>query len=102
MMWGYYPGMGWWMAVSILFWLALIGIAVWALVRWVSHQTRLGSGHQTDSTITGSTAQEILRQRFARGEIDSETFERMRHQLESAGTSGASSTRDLEESGATR
>lgn len=91
MMWGYYPGMGWWMVLSSLFWLVLIGIAVWALVRWVSYQTRTGTGRQTDGTTAGPSAQEILRQRFARGEIDGETFERMRQQLESSGTSG---TRD--------
>ena len=36
---------------------------------------------------------EILRQRFARGAIDSVTFERMRQQL---GASGSSDTRELE------
>lgn len=99
MMWGYAPGMGWWMVLSSLFWLVLIGIAVWALVRWVSHQTRTGTGRQMDGTTAGPSAQEILRQRFARGEIDGDTFERMRQQLESSDTSGR---RDRETPGASR
>jgi putative membrane protein len=81
MMWYYGPGMGWWMVLSTVFWLVLIGIAVWALVRWVSHQTQTGTNQQTGGTIPGPSADEILRQRFARGDIDSETFERMRQQL---------------------
>jgi putative membrane protein len=81
MMWGYYPGMGWWMVVSSIFWLALVGIAVWALVRLVGHQTRTGSRSQQDELSSGSSAEEILRRRYARGEIDEATFERMREQL---------------------
>jgi putative membrane protein len=86
MMWGYlYPGMGWWMIVSSLIWLALIGAAVWALVRWVAHQTGTGTSGQPGGRADGASAMEILRQRFARGEIDGDTFEQMRRQLEASG-----------------
>jgi uncharacterized membrane protein len=82
-MWGYYDagGMAWWMVLSSLFWLLLIGIAVWALVRWVSHQTRTRPDHPTGGPAVGPSAAEILRQRYARGEIDESTFERMRQHL---------------------
>lgn len=83
MMWGY--GWGWpamlWMVLSSLFWLVLIGIAVWALVRWVSHQTRTGPDHPVDGPPIGPSAEEILRQRYARGEIDAATYEQMRERL---------------------
>jgi putative membrane protein len=35
---------------------------------------------------SGPSAMEILRQRFARGEIDTATFEQMRERLEASGT----------------
>jgi putative membrane protein len=81
MMWGYYPGMGWWMVVSSLFWLALVAVAVWALVRFLGHQTRPGTRSQRDDLPNGLSAEEILRQRYARGEIDDATFARIREQL---------------------
>ena len=82
-MWGYSSGMGWWMFLSSLFWLVLIGIAVWALVRWVSHQTRTPPrDHSVKRPAMGPSAEEILRQRYARGEIDAATFEQMRERLD--------------------
>ena len=85
MMWGYYyPGMGWFAILVTLFWLILIGLAVWAILRWVLHQTRTGAPPIGGPTPTLS-AEEILRQRFARGEIDAATFQTMREQLASGG-----------------
>lgn len=89
MMYGYYgSGMGWWMVLSGLFWLVLVAIAVWALVRFVTQAPRTNAtgGYDANNVTTSSppSAEEILRQRFARGEIDAETFQRMRAQLEQA------------------
>lgn len=89
MMYGYYgSGMGWWMVLSGLFWLVLVAIAVWALVRFVAQAQRTNAtGRYDASNVTTSpppSAEEILRQRFARGEIDAEAFQRMRAQLEQA------------------
>ena len=82
MMWGYYaPGLGWWMVLSSLLWLVLIGAVVWALVRWVGYQTRSAGGHQSSGPSDKTSAEEVLRQRFARGEIDAATFQAMRAQL---------------------
>lgn len=79
MMWGYYyPGMSWWMVVSDLLWIALIGVAVWALVRFLARRTGARDGGQLP---TGPSAEELLRQRYARGEIDAATFQQMQAEL---------------------
>jgi putative membrane protein len=79
MMWGYnMTGMGWWMIISSLIWLGLVAIAVWAFARWASRPTQ----REVSRVTPAPSATEILRQRYARGEIDSDTFERMRRQLE--------------------
>jgi putative membrane protein len=83
MMWGYGysgPGMAAWMIISSLIWLAIVGVAVWAFVRWVTTHTQASP----PTGLTGPSAYEILRQRYARGEIDEPTFERMRAQLTAA------------------
>lgn len=81
MMWGYnMTGMSWWMIVSSLLWLGLVAIAVWAFARWASRPTQ----RDLSSTPPAPSATEILRQRFARGEIDGDTFARMQRQLEAS------------------
>ena len=65
MMWGY--GM-WW---GGLIWLALIAMLVWTLVA-----TNLPSRPKRP------TALDILEERFARGEIDAETYRSTRTELE--------------------
>ena len=62
-----YPGvmpdyMGWMMFGSYLFWIAIIALAAFALVR------------VTRTTDTRSSARSILEERFARGEINEEEF----------------------------
>lgn len=81
MMWGYYSGMGWWMILSSLFWLGLVAVAVWALVRFVAQWTRVNGPRDAEPVRGGPSAEEILRQRYARGEIDDATFQRMHAQL---------------------
>jgi putative membrane protein len=80
MMWGYnMTGMGWWMVISSLIWFGLIAVAVWAFARWAARPSQ-----PTIPSAPALSATEILRQRFARGEIDSDTFERMRRELDVA------------------
>jgi putative membrane protein len=86
MMWGY--GLGWGgmllMLLSMLLWVAVIALVVWALIRWLAPRAP-GSGWP-GAGPTGPSAIEILRQRYARGEIDTTTFEQMRERLEGSGS----------------
>lgn len=68
--WGGYD-MGWWgMGAGLLIWVLLIGLAIWVVWRLTS--TRAPSG----SMPPGETAEDVLRRRFAAGEIDAEEYER--------------------------
>ncbi len=79
MMYGY--GYGWGgvliMALSVLFWVALIALVIWAFTRWQGDRA-------SSSSVARPSAAEILRQRYARGEIDTATYEEMRRHLEPA------------------
>lgn len=79
MMWGYGFGWGWFMMMfGGVLWIALLVVLAWALIRWLERKAP-GSG---PSTPTSPSALEILRQRYARGEIDTATFEQMRERLQ--------------------
>jgi len=68
-----HDGYGGWMfggmwIFSLLFWVLVI-VAMFLLVKWLQKQN------------TNETALEILKKRYARGEIDKETFERMKKEI---------------------
>ncbi len=77
--WGMHPMWGWWglwglgmMLFMFLFW-ALVITAIVLGVRWLVRQ---GRPEGSDSAL------EILRQRYARGEINREEFEAKRKDLQ--------------------
>lgn len=73
MMWDMHDGMGWWMLWGSVFWvLFFVGLAV--LVAWLFANTSRSSGRDP--------ALDILRERYARGEIDRDEFEQKRRELE--------------------
>lgn len=76
-MMGDYGYSAWWGIVMLLFWVALIAGAV-VLVIWLVRQGQRG----TPPAGGGDRALAILRERFARGEIDAEQYEQMRRALE--------------------
>ncbi|HEU0026828.1 MAG TPA: hypothetical protein VFQ25_06895 [Ktedonobacterales bacterium] len=84
MMWGPYwqAGMGWWMIIPALFWIALLVAIIWGIVRLTSGRGVSG-GRDATQAPPGLTADEILRQRYARGEIDAQTYEDMRERIAS-------------------
>ena len=70
MMWGY-GGMG--MIFMALFWFGVVALVVWAI---------RGTGDTRSRQDSSNRAIEILEQRYARGEIDTEELQQRRAQLE--------------------
>jgi putative membrane protein len=80
MLWVYNDGwpMMVWMGFWNIFWLVLLGLVVWALVRRLILPTPASHNHGMENS---PSAQEILRRRYAHGDIDMATFEQMRANL---------------------
>jgi len=74
-MWHFGDGMGWWMlfggAWSFALWGVVIGLVVWAVTRM---SRRSGSSSKDDAVS-------IARERYARGEISREEFDRIKKDL---------------------
>jgi putative membrane protein len=86
MMWGYDFGWSWLlMSFGMVLWIALLVVLVWAVIRWLTTKTTVAPPQESVTPVGGPSALEILRQRYARGEIDTATFEQMRVQLEAPG-----------------
>jgi len=69
--WHWGDGATWWgMGIGMLVWIILLA-AVIGLVVWLVNRS---DGRRP--TERGSSAEEILRQRFASGEIDAEEYEK--------------------------
>lgn len=82
MMWGY--GYGWFAVLWIVLWVVLLGFVVWGLVQWMGNRGASPFQPWTRQPPDESSALEILRQRYARGEIDATTFDQMRERLEAS------------------
>lgn len=66
-------GMGWWgMLLMALFWIVVLGLAGWLIYRLFRGWSR-NRGRESP--------EEVLRERYARGEIDRATYQRMREDL---------------------
>ena len=79
MMGWYGMGMGWgaWLGMG-LFWLVLLGVILYAVVRLLPSGGSNGRDRGEDSP------EEILDRRFARGELDVETYQAQRAALQRA------------------
>ncbi len=66
MFWGMHRDfVSWWpMGIGLVIWVIIIGVAVWLVIRAVGHRPA-GSG---------ASAEDLLRHRFASGEIDEEEY----------------------------
>ncbi len=83
-MWNAGDGMGWWMVwgglMMFLFWGAIIALIVWA----IQSVTR-GETAQTQAPHTSPSDRiplDIVKERYARGEVSREEFEQIRRDLE--------------------
>jgi putative membrane protein len=74
MMYGYHYGMGW-MLVSLVFWILLIAGAV-LLVLWIIGKSGRGTRVRVEES-----ALDILKKRYARGEITKEQYEEMKKDI---------------------
>ena len=81
-------GFGFWPLLP-LFWIGIVVFFCWGANYWFGRRDRYLSSYPPDRPPQGLSALEILRQRYARGEIDAITFEQMRERLEN--TSGPKS-----------
>ncbi len=71
---------GWWWGMGLvhaLLWLVFLGLGIVVLVRLVSRETRSANGGR-DAT---ETALDILKKRYARGEIDKQEFDAKKKDL---------------------
>ena len=76
---GYGMG-GWGMMFGWFFWLVVIVVLVWLVSRYSG-----GRGGSTGPVGRGDSAEAILRERYARGEIDEATYRRMLEELRRGG-----------------
>ena len=71
-------------ALNTVFWVALFIVLAWALLRWISPYILPMVADFFDIAPADPSALEILRRRYAAGEIDAVTFEQMRERLEAS------------------
>ncbi len=83
MMWGYDCGWGGMLLMTFgsILWIALLVVLVWAVIRWLERKTATPIPPSTGTPQAGPSTLEILQQRYARGEIDTATYEQMREHL---------------------
>ncbi len=72
-MWHAHEGMGWWMLIGSVWFVFFWGLLVWLVLSVVSRSRK--------APDTGDTPLEILKRRYARGEITKEDFDRMRRDV---------------------
>ncbi len=82
-MWHTGDGMGWWMLwgglMMVLFWGVIIGLIVWA----IQSSTGWRAGQPRPESAADRSPLDIAKERYARGEIGRDEFERMRQDLQS-------------------
>jgi len=70
------------MGVGGLLGIVLLVVLAWALMRWKSHKTPISLPLHSDMPGSASPALNILRQRYAGGEMDTATYEQRRERLD--------------------
>jgi putative membrane protein len=77
-MWhGYYGVGGWWMmGFGMLFWVVVIGLVAWAVSRGAFGNANRRNDENRQNLLS------LLKERYARGEIDQDEYERIKKDLE--------------------
>jgi len=70
---GFGMGFGW------IFWLVILGVIIWAVVTLVN---RSAGSNKTGISRSGEGAEDILKKRYARGEISREEYREMQADLQ--------------------
>ena len=70
-----------------LFWIGIVAFFCWGAFHWFGWRGRRGPFYTPVDTPYEPNGLEILRRRYARGEIDATTFDQMRERLVSSGRS---------------
>jgi putative membrane protein len=79
MYWDHMNGWGWTMMIFwSLIWIGLLSILAYAAINW----TRGGSNNPDRGGGSDKTARDVLDERLARGEIDTDEYQRRRAALE--------------------
>jgi putative membrane protein len=73
---GMMPGFGW-MWLMPVFWIVFLGLVIWAIVAAV----RSSSESKGSNSSKADTALEVLKKRYARGEISKEEYEEKKRDL---------------------
>jgi putative membrane protein len=78
---GYGPmwGFGW--IFSVIFWIAVV-VAIIYVVKWLKHGKYLEHHNQKWPWCKSTSAMDILKERYAKGEIDKKEFEERKKELE--------------------
>jgi putative membrane protein len=83
---GYGMGEGGWI-LMIVFWALVVGLIIFAVIRiFPGRDTQSSPPTPHVSRPPAETPREILDRRLANGEIDLETYERLREKLSARGT----------------
>jgi putative membrane protein len=87
MMWGFGHGMMFLLPLFFLkfFWIVILALLIGFAIRRFSFRHRHAPYYQYGMPPVQPSALDILRQRYARGEIDAVTFDQMRERLEATG-----------------
>jgi putative membrane protein len=79
--WSGFAGMLLTMALVV----GMLVAVIWIVARWFPHQQAIAH------PLTNTTAQDVVRQRYARGEIDRETYRQMMQDLTQPGAGSPTS-----------
>jgi putative membrane protein len=84
----YWYGYGWsgffWMILWMLIWVGVLSLVVWTIIRATSRRRWQTTHHEWRIQSNEPSALEILNRRYARGELETATYEAMRERIQAS------------------